>query len=147
MGTASDRRIGRRILTQVFYNVIHMFSTAGARQRLSFLHRWFWLRSSVSGSISSKTRIGDGSRIALYDSSIFNNGFYNARSRYSMLILGAAFVMVPAAMWPSIPLIVEKNRVGTAFGLTTTIQILDLRCFHGSTVCSGMRLRLIRRAW
>jgi MFS-type transporter involved in bile tolerance (Atg22 family) len=46
-----------------------------------------------------------------------------------MLILGAAFVMVPAAMWPSIPLIVEKNRVGTAFGLTTTIQNFGLALF------------------
>ena len=46
-----------------------------------------------------------------------------------MIILGAAFVMVPAAMWPSIPLIVEKNRVGTAFGLTTTIQNFGLALF------------------
>jgi len=46
-----------------------------------------------------------------------------------MIVLGAAFVMVPAAMWPSIPLIVEKNRVGTAFGLTTTIQNIGLALF------------------
>jgi MFS-type transporter involved in bile tolerance (Atg22 family) len=48
---------------------------------------------------------------------------------FPMMILGAAFVMVPAAMWPSIPLIVEKNRVGTAFGLTTTIQNFGLALF------------------
>jgi MFS family permease len=46
-----------------------------------------------------------------------------------MIVLGAAFVMVPAAMWPSIPLIVEKNRVGTAFGLTTMIQNIGLALF------------------
>ena len=46
-----------------------------------------------------------------------------------MIVLGAAFVMVPAAMWPSIPLIVEKNRVGTAFGLTTTVQNIGLALF------------------
>jgi MFS-type transporter involved in bile tolerance (Atg22 family) len=46
-----------------------------------------------------------------------------------MIVLGAAFVMVPAAMWPSIPLIVEKNRVGTAFGLTTMIQNFGLALF------------------
>jgi len=46
-----------------------------------------------------------------------------------MIILGAAFVMVPAAMWPSIPLLVEKNRVGTAFGLTTMIQNFGLALF------------------
>jgi MFS family permease len=48
---------------------------------------------------------------------------------FPMIVLGAAFVMVPAAMWPSIPLLVEKNRVGTAFGLTTTIQNIGLALF------------------
>jgi MFS family permease len=32
-------------------------------------------------------------------------------------------------MWPSIPLLVEKNRVGTAFGLTTMIQNVGLAVF------------------
>ena len=48
-----------------------------------------------------------------------------------MIVLGAAFVMVPAAMWPSIPLIVEKNRVGTAFGLCTMVQNVGLALFPG----------------
>jgi MFS-type transporter involved in bile tolerance (Atg22 family) len=46
-----------------------------------------------------------------------------------MVVLGAAFVMVPAAMWPSVPLIVEKNRVGTAFGLMTMVQNIGLALF------------------
>jgi cyanate permease len=46
-----------------------------------------------------------------------------------MIMLGASFVLVPAAMWPSIPLLVEKNRVGTAFGLTTMIQNVGLAVF------------------
>jgi MFS family permease len=46
-----------------------------------------------------------------------------------MLLLGAAFVLVPAAMWPAVPLIVERNRLGTAFGLTTTIQNVGLALF------------------
>jgi MFS-type transporter involved in bile tolerance (Atg22 family) len=32
-------------------------------------------------------------------------------------------------MWPSIPLIVEKNRVGTAFGLCTMVQNVGLALF------------------
>jgi MFS family permease len=48
---------------------------------------------------------------------------------YPMIILGAAFVLVPAAMWPSIPLIVRKERVGTAFGLMTAIQNIGLALF------------------
>ena len=47
----------------------------------------------------------------------------------SMIVLGAAFVLVPAAMWPSVPLVVEEKRVGTAFGLMTAIQNLGLGLF------------------
>jgi MFS-type transporter involved in bile tolerance (Atg22 family) len=46
-----------------------------------------------------------------------------------MILLGASFVLVPAAMWPAVPLIVEKERVGTAFGLMTMIQNLGLALF------------------
>ncbi|HHF42173.1 MAG TPA: MFS transporter, partial [Candidatus Aminicenantes bacterium] len=48
---------------------------------------------------------------------------------YPMIFLGAAFVLVPAAMWPSIPLIVRSERVGTAFGLMTAIQNIGLALF------------------
>jgi MFS family permease len=47
----------------------------------------------------------------------------------SMIVLGAAFVLVPAAMWPSIPLVVEQERVGTAFGLMTAVQNVGLLVF------------------
>jgi nitrate/nitrite transporter NarK len=48
---------------------------------------------------------------------------------WPMLALGAAFVLVPAAMWPSIPLVVRKERVGTAFGLMTAVQNIGLAVF------------------
>jgi len=48
---------------------------------------------------------------------------------FPMIVLGTAFVLVPAAMWPSVPLIVEKNRGGTAFGLMTMIQNIGLALF------------------
>jgi MFS family permease len=46
-----------------------------------------------------------------------------------MIALGAAFVLVPAAMWPSVPLVVEKDRVGTAYGLMTAVQNIGLMAF------------------
>jgi predicted MFS family arabinose efflux permease len=46
-----------------------------------------------------------------------------------MIVLGAAFVLVPACIWPSVPLIVDEHRVGTAFGLMTAIQNLGLATF------------------
>ena len=45
------------------------------------------------------------------------------------MLLGAAFVLVPAAMWPAVPLIVKKEMVGSAFGLITMIQNLGLALF------------------
>jgi MFS family permease len=47
----------------------------------------------------------------------------------SMIMLGGAFVLVPAAMWPCVPLVVEEKRLGTAFGLMTVIQNLGLAFF------------------
>ncbi|MCK4764115.1 MAG: MFS transporter [Candidatus Aminicenantes bacterium] len=46
-----------------------------------------------------------------------------------MIILGVSFVLIPAAMWPSIPLLVKKSRTGTAFGLMTTVQLVGLAAF------------------
>jgi MFS family permease len=48
---------------------------------------------------------------------------------YPMILLGFAFVLVPAALWPSVPLIVRSERVGTAFGLMTAIQNIGLGLF------------------
>ena len=48
---------------------------------------------------------------------------------YPMIVLGVAFVLVPAAMWPSVPLLVKKEHVGTAFGLMTVVQNFGLAAF------------------
>lgn len=48
----------------------------------------------------------------------------------AMLVLGVAFSLVPAAMWPAIPIMVEEKRLGTAFGLMTLIQNVGLTIFN-----------------
>ena len=47
----------------------------------------------------------------------------------AMFVLGIAFSLVPAAMWPSVALLVEERRLGTAYGLMTSIQNLGLFSF------------------
>jgi len=47
----------------------------------------------------------------------------------AMIVLGISFSLVPAAMWPSIPIMVEEKRLGTAFGLMTLIQNIGLTAF------------------
>ena len=46
-----------------------------------------------------------------------------------MAVLGFAFSLVPAALWPAVPLIVEEKSVGTAFGLITMVQNFGLAAF------------------
>ena len=46
-----------------------------------------------------------------------------------MFILGVAFSLVPAAMWPSVAKIVDESRIGTAYGLMFSIQNIGLWAF------------------
>lgn len=48
----------------------------------------------------------------------------------AMIVLGLAFSLVPAAMWPAIPIMVEEKRLGTAYGLMTLIQNIGLTVFN-----------------
>jgi len=48
---------------------------------------------------------------------------------FAMIALGISFSLVPAAMWPSIPILVAEKRLGTAFGLMTLIQNIGLTVF------------------
>ncbi len=47
-----------------------------------------------------------------------------------MVMMGIAFSLIPAAMWPSVALIVEQERLGTAYGLMTMIQNIGLAGFN-----------------
>ena len=47
-----------------------------------------------------------------------------------MAMMGVAFSLIPAAMWPSIALIIEQKRIGTAYGLMTMIQNIGLAGFN-----------------
>ena len=46
-----------------------------------------------------------------------------------MFILGIAFSLVPAAMWPAVAKIVETSKIGTAYGAMFTIQAIGLMIF------------------
>ncbi len=47
-----------------------------------------------------------------------------------MAMMGIAFSLVPAVMWPSVAYIVEEQRLGTAYGLMTMIQNIGLAGFN-----------------
>jgi MFS family permease len=43
-----------------------------------------------------------------------------------MIVLGLAFSLVPAAMWPSIPFLVPQRQLGTAYGIMGMLQNVGL---------------------
>jgi len=48
--------------------------------------------------------------------------FNSAIAIFTIVILGIAFSLVPASMWPSVPKIVESRYLGSAYGLIFWIQ-------------------------
>jgi len=47
-----------------------------------------------------------------------------------MAMMGIAFSLVPAVMWPAVAYLVEEGRLGTAYGLMTMIQNIGLFGFN-----------------
>ena len=43
-----------------------------------------------------------------------------------MIMMGVAYSLIPAVMWPSVAYIVEQSKLGTAYGLMTMIQNIGL---------------------
>ncbi len=117
-------------LAQAFVNFRHMFSTApGVTSIIIFASMVF---APFAGNLVD--RIGKRATVMIVGSLMMIPahlimGITHWNPIPSMIVLGAAFVLVPAAMWPSVPLVVEEKRVGTAFGLMTAIQNMGLGLF------------------
>lgn len=121
---------GGGFLYQVFYNILHMFSTAGGTTTIIIAASMFL--APFAGQLVDK--IGKRGSLMTIGSllmipSFLVMAFTMLQPRYPMMLLGAAFVLVPAAMWPAVPLIVRKEMVGSAFGLITMIQNIGLALF------------------
>jgi len=121
---------GGSFLGAVFANLFHMFSTAPGTSSI-IIFASMCLAPFAGGLVD---RIGRRASLMILGALLMIPcylilGFTNLPPMYPMILLGAAFVLVPAAMWPSVPLIVEENRVGTAFGLMTMIQNIGLGFF------------------
>lgn len=117
-------------LYKVFYNLFHMTSHAGGISAIIIFASMVF--APFAGRLVDK--IGRRATMMIIGSllmipSHLAMGITKIYPVLPMVVLGAAFVLVPAAMWPSVPLIVRKERVGTAFGLMTAIQNVGLGLF------------------
>ncbi|MBZ5496191.1 MAG: MFS transporter [Acidobacteriia bacterium] len=115
---------------QAFFNLFHMFTTAPGITSIPIFASMIF--APFAGRMVD--RIGRRASLMILGSVLLIAshlvlGLTHIDPRLPMIVLGTAFVLVPAAMWPSIPLVVPKGKVGTAFGLTTMIQNMGLALF------------------
>jgi MFS family permease len=121
---------GGSFFAAVFSDYLHMFSTAGGTTSIIIFASMCF--APFAGGLVD--RIGRRASLMLFGALLMIPcylviGFTMVPPWLPMILLGAAFVLVPAAMWPAVPLIVEKNVTGTAFGLMTMIQNAGLALF------------------
>ena len=121
---------GHGFLAGVFYNLTHMFTTA--QGTTSIIIAASMVLAPFAGNLVD--RIGRRAGLMILGSLLMIPahlllGITYIQPVILMTLLGAAFVLVPACIWPCIPLIVDERRVGTAFGLMTAIQNLGLFAF------------------
>jgi MFS family permease len=121
---------GHGFLSGVFYNFTHMFSTA--QGTTSIIIAASMVLAPFAGNLVD--RIGRRATLMVLGSLLIVPahlllGLTSLSPVIPMIVLGAAFVLVPACIWPSVPLIVDEHRVGTAFGLMTAIQNVGLATF------------------
>jgi len=117
-------------LSKVFYNFTHMFNTAPGITSITIAASMIF--APFAGGLVD--RIGRRASLMVVGALIMIPahlllGITHWNPIPMMAMLGVSFVLVPAAMWPSVPLVVEEKRVGTAFGLMTAIQNLGLALF------------------
>ncbi len=121
---------GMGVVAGVFYNLTHMFTTAQGTTSILIAASMFC--APFAGNLVD--RIGRRANLMILGSLLMipahlAMGLTSIVPALPMIVLGAAFVLVPAAMWPSVPLLVEKKRVGTAYGLMTAFQNAGLLLF------------------
>jgi MFS family permease len=134
----------------VFYNLTHMFSTAQGTTSIIITASMFL--APFAGNLVD--RIGRRATLMVLGSLLMipahlAMGLMHVPPVFPMIALGAAFVLVPACIWPSVPLIVDEARVGTAYGVMTALQNVGLLAFpyfngslrdatHGYTASQAM---------
>ena len=117
-------------LARVFNNLLHIFSTAGGITSIIIFASMVLapFAGRLVDRVGKRTTFMVAGALLLIPCHLAM-GLTRIYPAYPMILLGFSFVLVPAALWPSVPLIVRSERVGTAFGLMTAIQNIGLGLF------------------
>jgi len=134
------------LLCLTFYSAVFPFLSFSA----DFFLNKFGLSIKESGFISSMLpigtmiftpffgffvdKVGKAASLMIYGSIILvmvhlTFAFTGFSPYVMMVILGLAFSLVPAAMWPSVAKMIDEKRIGSAYGFMFSIQNLGLWAF------------------
>lgn len=121
---------GLGFLAGVFYNITHMFTTAQGTTSIVITASMFM--APFAGGLVDK--IGRRATVMVVGALLMIPahlalGLTHISPVVPMMVLGAAFVLVPACIWPCVPLIVEEQWVGTGYGLMTAVQNVGFLIF------------------
>src|SRR5208282_69497 len=134
-------------LCVVFYSAIFPFQTFAvkffieahgtSREFGGFLSSMLTLFAMIATPIFGlfADRVGKRALLMMFGSSLLIPVYlmmaYTQISLYiPMAMMGIAFSLIPALMWPSVAYIVDQAKLGTAYGLMTMIQNIGLFGFN-----------------
>ncbi len=116
-----------------FFIDVHHVSRSSAGFQLSMLKVFAMVFSPLFGLLSDY--IGKRSLMMMIGSALLIPVYlmmaYTHVSLYiPMAMMGIAFSLIPAVMWPSVAIITDESKLGTAYGLMTLIQNIGLAGFN-----------------
>jgi len=125
-GLLSDK-IGKRSLLMMFGSllIIPVYLIMGY-----VVHTVTLPQSVINLFSSSGSGSGFSGAMTYFGNMIATLFTYFPNIAIPMVIMGIAFSLIPAIMWPSVALIVDHSKLGTAYGLMTMIQNMGLAGFN-----------------
>ena len=131
-GETVQKSINREFLTGPEYTRLNQAKIDGARLTslilvISMCVTWlFGLMIDKIGKRATLMIIGSIIMIPCHVSLVYTN----IPPIIPMIVLGLSFALVPAALWPAVPLIVKERNLGTAYGIIFMIQNIGLFLFE-----------------
>jgi len=134
------------LLCVTFYSAIFPFTNHAVR----FMETKFGLSKAMGGQYTSYImtasmiftpllgllvdKLGHRGKIMIFGSLLLIPahlllGLTYLHPAISFIILGISFSLVPAALWPAVPILVKEKFLGTAFGIIAWVQMFGLFIF------------------
>lgn len=110
------------------YNLDYVYAgrLAGTIILISMFTTWFFgLIVDKIGKRATMMIIGSLAMIPTH----FLMGYSYITPWLPMIVLGLSFSLVPAALWPALPLMVKEKQLGTAYGVIAMVQNVGLFLF------------------